>query len=83
MTFFSGKIIIISNVSANVSSKVIRRCNYERLLSFGLALVLVLSLAGCSSGGSGSTASQGVQDTQADKGLEVMGDNVTYDPTTL
>ena len=55
----------------------------KRLLSFGLALVLVLSLAGCSSGGSGSTASQGVQDTQADKGLEVMGDNVTYDPNHL
>ena len=55
----------------------------KRFFSFCLALVLVLSLAGCSGGGKGSGTSQGVQDTQADKGLEVMGDNVTYDPNHL
>ena len=55
----------------------------KRFFSFCLALVLVLSLAGCSGGGKGSGTSQGVQDTQTDKGLEVMGDNVTYDPNHL
>lgn len=55
----------------------------KRFLSFCLALVLVLSLAGCSGGGTSDKTSQGVQDTQTDKGLEVMGDNVTYDPNHL
>ena len=55
----------------------------KRILSFCLALVLVLSLAGCSSGGSEGGTATGKQDTQADKGLEVMGENVTYDPNHL
>ena len=55
----------------------------KRILSFCLALVLVLSLAGCSSGGSEGGTATGIQDTQADKGLEVMGENVTYDPNHL
>ena len=55
----------------------------KRFLSFCLALILVLSLAGCSGGGNTAGTSQGTQDTQADKGLEVMGDNVTYDPNHL
>ena len=54
----------------------------KRFLSFCLALILVLSLAGCSGGNTAGT-SQGTQDTQADKGLEIMGDNVTYDPNHL
>ena len=49
----------------------------KRFLSFCLALILVLSLAGCSGGGNTAGTSQGTQDTQADKGLEIMGDNVT------
>ena len=55
----------------------------KRLLSFCLALVLIFSLAGCSGGGDSAGTSQGVQDTQADKGLEIMGDHVTYDPNHL
>ena len=55
----------------------------KRFLSFCLALILVLSLAGCSGGGNTAGTSQGTQDTQADKGLEIMGDNVTYDPNHL
>ena len=55
----------------------------KRLLSFCLALVLIFSLAGCSGGRDSAGTSQGVQDTQADKGLEIMGDHVTYDPNHL
>ena len=55
----------------------------KRFLSFCLALILVLSLAGCSGGGNTAGTSQGTQDTQADKGLEIMGDNVSYDPNHL
>lgn len=34
-------------------------------------------------GACGSTNSGGVTDTKADKGLAVVGDNVTYDPNHL
>ena len=43
------------------------------------ATVSIMALAtGCSSSGS-----SGVVDTQADKGLAVMGDTITYDPNHL
>ena len=43
------------------------------------ATVSIMALAtGCSSSGS-----SGVVDTQADKGLAVMGDTITYDPQPL
>lgn len=43
------------------------------------ATVSIMALAtGCSSSGS-----SGVVDTQADKGLAVMGDTITYDPPVV
>ena len=56
----------------------------KRLLAICLSFILLLSLAGCAGRDSeADTAAGGVQDTQADKGLDVMGENVTYDPNHL
>ncbi|OZG63186.1 sugar ABC transporter substrate-binding protein [Bifidobacterium lemurum] len=45
-----------------------------------LSATALLTLAAC---GSGTNETQGTIDTQADKGLAVLGDNVTYDPNHL
>lgn len=51
-------------------------------VSLAVATVSILAMvAGCGSG-SGNTAS-GTTDTKADKGLEVMGDAIKYDPNHL
>jgi multiple sugar transport system substrate-binding protein len=51
----------------------------KKLLSAVIATGSILALAGCGSASSGS----GTTDTKADKGMEVIGQNVQYDPNHL
>lgn len=53
----------------------------KKLLSAILALTMV-GMIGCS-GNNKSTATSAVKDTVADKGLEIIGDNVKYNPNQL
>ncbi|WP_207942487.1 multiple sugar transport system substrate-binding protein [Enterococcus sp. DIV2402] len=53
----------------------------KKVLSALFSMLLVTSLAACSSGG--DKASGGTKDENADKGLEVLGDTVTFDPNKL
>lgn len=54
----------------------------KKIISLCLAAALLCSLTAC--GGKGEEKKTvGVTDTTADKGLAVMGDNVTYDPNHL
>ena len=48
-----------------------------------LAGAAAVILSACGSSQEEAAASSGVVDTQADKGLEVMGDQVVYDPNHL
>ena len=54
----------------------------KKLWTACLAAVLVLTLGGCSAETAGQHP-EGVVDTEPDKGLEVMGNHVTYDPNHL
>ena len=53
----------------------------KKVLSALFSMLLVASLSACSSGG--DKASGGTKDENADKGLEVLGDTVTFDPNKL
>ncbi|WP_414840662.1 extracellular solute-binding protein [Enterococcus saccharolyticus] len=53
----------------------------KKVLGALFSMLLVTSLAACSSGS--DKASGGTKDEQADKGLEVLGDKVTFDPNKL
>ena len=53
----------------------------QRILSGVVAAAAVVSLAAC--GGAGQSAEKGVTDTKADKGLDVIGTTVKYDPNHL
>ncbi len=53
----------------------------KKFLTVCLTAALLFSMAGC--GKEESLAQGGVKDTNADKGLAVMGENVTYDPNHL
>ena len=52
----------------------------KKLTALLLAGVMIFSLGACQGEESQGKNQQGTADTQADKGLEVMGDNVKYDP---
>lgn len=55
----------------------------KKLIALFLAGVMIFSLGACQGEESQRETRQGTVDTQADKGLEVMGDNVKYDPNHL
>lgn len=50
--------------------------NIKRMVAALVATGGIIGFAGC-----GAAEDSPVVDTQADKGLEVMGDAITYDPT--
>lgn len=54
--------------------------NLKRCVAACVATLSIISLAAC---GGGSGESSGVTDTKSDKGLEVLGENVKYDPNHL
>lgn len=53
----------------------------KRILAMCLVISMMALMCGC--GKNGTTAYNGKTDTKADKGMEVMGENVTYDPNHL
>ena len=54
---------------------------WRKMIAMCMTLSMLLTLTGC---GNSKTASyKGVTDSQPDKGLEIMGDHVTYDPNHL
>ena len=55
----------------------------KKLTALLLAGVMIFSLGACQGEESRGNDQQGTADTQAYKGLEVMGDNVKYDPNHL
>lgn len=55
----------------------------KKLFSLFLAGAMILSLGACQEKNSPGGAQQGVTDTQADKGMAVMGNTVKYDPNHL
>ena len=55
----------------------------KRFLSFCLPSSLSSPSPDAAAAGGENGTSTGKQDTQADKGMEVMGANVTYDPNHL
>lgn len=55
---------------------------WRRLGAIGMTVFLAVSAVGCS-GKERNLSSKGVQDTEQDKGLEVLGNHVMYDPNQL
>lgn len=55
----------------------------KKILALCLALILAFSATGCSGKTEDTQSAEGIQDTQEDKGLEVIGDHVKYDPNQL
>jgi len=56
----------------------------KKIVKLLFAVSAILALAACSSGGSKSEGgSKGTTDTKEDKGLEVIGENVKFDPNKL
>lgn len=54
---------------------------WKKFVAAGMTAAMLVSLAGC--GKTEDVSSSGVTDTNPDKGLEVIGNNVTYDPNHL
>ena len=55
---------------------------WKRISALILAAAMAVCCAGCAQQGT-TAAAGGVQDTQADKGLPVVGDHIKYDPNKL
>lgn len=56
----------------------------KRLLSLCMIVILTCSLTACAGSGDNNAGKEtGTKDTEADKGLPVMGDQITYDPNHL
>ena len=52
---------------------------FKKSIAAAVAAMSIVGLAACGSGTTGS----GTTDTKADKGLDVMGKTITYDPNHL
>ncbi|MHC5227080.1 extracellular solute-binding protein [Enterococcus sp. LJL99] len=47
------------------------------------SIVVMVGLAACSSGGSSGKEASGTKDDKADKGMEILGETLTFDPNKL
>lgn len=56
-----------------------RDMRFKKSIAAAVAAMSIVGLAACGSGTTGS----GTTDTKADKGLDVMGKTITYDPNHL
>lgn len=57
--------------------------NFKRILAVALCAVMMLSVTACSDKGDANTNKDGAKDTNADKGLPIIGDSVKFDPNKL